>query len=708
MRTELAAHDQLLSATVESHGGWLFKHTGDGVCVAFDSPRRAIDAAIAAQRELTIAVRMGIATGEAFETDGDYFGPVLNRVARVMDAAHGGQVLVGSSTAALVDDVDLVDLGEHRLRGLAAATRLFQVRAPGLATSFPPLRTLERAPGNLPVMATRFIGRETELKKLVDLVRDHRLVTLTGFGGVGKTRLAIQVAAELLMDFDDGVWLAELAPVADPDAVPDVVGAALGVRAQTGSVTESITNALAARSLLLVVDNCEHVLDPVGQLVAAVLATTSTVKILATSREALGVAAAQRWPVPPFAVDDGVRSPAVELFTERALALNPDFQLRGGDVATVAEICRRLDGLALAIELAAARMVSMTPEDLCERLDDRFRMLSGSSRGGARHRTLVQSVQWSYESLDDGERRSLDRCSVFSDGFDLRSATYVSDNLDEYTVFEQLDSLVRKSLVTVDRQGVHARYRMLETIRQYANERLVAAGDVNDVRDRHAAFFAREAERQWDRWDGPEQDAAIEWLVAELANLRAGFGWARERGDVATATAIAAHAAMIGPTAQRWEPVDWAVETLETATAASVPQLPRLLTAASYCEFLGRPEEALEYAEAAARLEAAGEFDPFAAGWSAHMAAIAHFNAGGVNVPSRFSRTNYRVRNWVLGFPHSPSTSGCSRSSIDPRTHWQWRTPRWNWRDRDATRSGSRSPFWDTHRHSKPRIPIAP
>jgi predicted ATPase len=629
MRMALVAHDQVLRSAVESHGGWLFKHTGDGVCAAFDSPRRAIDAAIGAQRQLTIAVRMGIATGEAYETDGDYFGPVLNRVARVTDAAHGGQVLVAASTAALVDGVDLVDLGEHRLRDLAAPTRLSQVRAPGLAATFPPLRTLDRTPGNLPQMPTSFIGRDAELKKLADLVREHRLVTLTGVGGVGKTRFAVQVAAELVMDFDDGVWLAELAPVADPDAVPDVVATALGVMAQTGSVTEAITNALAGRSLLLVVDNCEHVLDAVAQLAAAILTATSSVRILATSREPLGLAAEHRWPVAPLAVNDDVRSPAVELFTERALALNPDFQLVDGDDApTVVEICRRLDGIALAIELAAARMVSMTPRDLCERLDDRFRVIAGTPRGGGRHHTLAQSVQWSYELLGEGERRLLARCSVFFDGFDLRSATHLADGADEYTVFEQLDSLVRKSLITVGRRGAHARYGMLETIRQFAHERLVDDGDHEVVGDRHARFFAREAQRQWDRWDGPEQDAAIEWLLAELANLRAGFRWASDRSDVTTATAIAAHAAMIGPTAQRWEPVDWAAETLETATAAGVLQLPRLLTAASYCAFLGRPEEALEYAQAAVRLEAAGGNDPFAAGWSAHMAAIAHFNAG--------------------------------------------------------------------------------
>jgi predicted ATPase len=627
MRVALATHDEVLRSAIDGQGGWLFKHTGDGMCAAFSSPHGAIDAATAAQRQLALPVRMGISSGEAYETEGDYFGPVLNRAARVMHAAHGGQVLVAASTAALVDGVDLIDLGEHRLRDLAAPTRLFQVRAPGLAVSFPPLRTLDRVPGNLPVMATSFIGRDQELKRLVELIREHRLVTLTGVGGVGKTRLAVQVAAELVLDFSDGVWLVELAPVADPDAVPDVVATALGVTALSGTVTDSIVNALAGRRLLLVVDNCEHVLDAVAPLLATIVAATSSVTVLATSREALGVAGEHRWPVPPFPVDEGARSPAVELFTERARAQDPEFQL-DTDATTVVEICRRVDGIALAIELAAARMVSMTPQDLIECLDDRFRVLSGPPRGGGRHQTLIQSVQWSYELLGEAERRLLDRCSVFYDGFDPHSAAYLVDGLDQYAVFDLLDSLVRKSLVTVERHGGHARYGMLETIRQYAHERLAADGDGDDVRDRHAAFFAREVQRHWEQWEGPDQDAAIEWNVVELANLRAAFHWARDRDDLATATTIAAHATLLGWAEQRFEPVGWAEEILDAATAADVPQLPRLYTAASLCNYLGRPRDGLDHSDAALRLEAAGQHDPFELGWSGVFQAVAHLYAG--------------------------------------------------------------------------------
>ena len=316
----------MLRSAIEAHGGWLFKHTGDGVCAAFGSARAAIDAAVEAQQTLGLPVRMGIATGEAERRGDDYFGPVLNRTARVMAAGHGGQILVAASTAAVVSGVDLVDLGEHRLRDLSGVEHLFQVRADGLRVEFPPLRTLDAVPGNLPVQTTSFVGRDVEVKELAELVRAHRLVTLTGVGGVGKTRLAVQVAAELAGEFPDGVWLVELAPVGDPAAVPDAVAAALGVTPQAGlTVTDSIAQALSGRRLLIVLDNCEHVLDAAADLVETILARTATVTVIATSREGLRVAAEQLWPVPSLDVAGGADSAAVELFVERAQAVNPDF-----------------------------------------------------------------------------------------------------------------------------------------------------------------------------------------------------------------------------------------------------------------------------------------------------------------------------------------------------------------------------------------------
>ena len=421
MRAALAEHDEVLRSAVAGHGGWLFKHTGDGVCAAFSSAPGAVGAAVEAQRLLGLPVRMGIGTGEAELRGEDYFGPALNRAARVMAAGHGGQILVASSTAGLVNGVELVDLGEFRLRDLSGAHRLFQVRAEGLREVFPAVRTLDAVPGNLPVQSTSFIGRGREVADLVGLVRMHRLVTLTGVGGVGKSRLAVQVAGVLVPEFPDGVWLVELAPIGDPAALADAVATVLGVTARADmSMVECVALALSGRRLLIVVDNCEHVLDAAAGMIEAILARAPTVKVIATSREGLRVEAEQLWPVPSLDVSDGVDSPAVELFVERARAVNPGFSLdNDADKMAVTDVCRRLDGIALAIELAAARMVSMSPQEVSDRLGDRFRLLGGSRRGLERHQTLRHAVEWSYDLLGVDERVVLQHCSVFAGDFDL-------------------------------------------------------------------------------------------------------------------------------------------------------------------------------------------------------------------------------------------------------------------------------------------------
>jgi predicted ATPase/class 3 adenylate cyclase len=614
MRVELAAHDDVLRVAVESQGGWLFKHTGDGVCAAFASARAGVDAAVHAQRSLGLPVRMGIATGEAEQRGEDYFGPALNRAARVMAVGHGGQILVSATTAALVSGVELQDLGEHRLRDLTGVEHLHQVCADGLAVDFPRLRTVDAVPGNLPAQATSFVGRDIEVDELVGLVRAHRLVTLTGVGGVGKTRLAVQVAAELVPDFGDGVWLVELAPVGDPDAVPDAVATALGITQQPGrTVTESVAEALAGRRLLLVVDNCEHVLDAAADLVEAVLARTSTVTVIATSREGLRVGAEHLWPVPSLDVRAGASSAAVELFIERARAVTPGFTLADDtDENAVEEICRRLDGIALAIELAAARMVSMNPTEVLTRLTDRFRLLSGSRRGLERHQTLRQAVQWSYDLLTPDEQLVLGCCSVFADGFDVIAATAViGGDLDDYEVLDLLDSLVRKSLVTAGQVGGSTRYGLLETIRQFAEDQLAAGGTITDVRDRHAQSFAAEALAYFDLWDGPRQRIGTDWVDTEFANLRAGFRWAADQNDLEAATAIAASTTQFGWGLQRFEPVAWAEELLPAATAADISQLPSLYLAATLCMFTGRPEEGVAYAQTATDLEADSRYHSF-------------------------------------------------------------------------------------------------
>ena len=406
MRAALAAHDDALRTAIEAHGGFLFKHTGDGVCAAFASPRSAVDAAVAAQRGLELPVRMGLATGEAELREGDYFGAVLNRAARVMAAGHGGQILLVDSTASLLSGVDLVDLGPRRLRDLPTPVGMFQVRAPGLRTDFPPLRALDTSPGNLRFATSSFIGRESELDEVQAAVKAHRLVTLTGVGGVGKTRLALEVARRLADEFPDGVWVFELAAVTDPAAVPDAVAAVLGITQQAGkSVSESVAAAMEGTIRLLVIDNCEHVREAAADLVEAILAQSVTVKVLATSREGLRLADEQVWLVPSLDVGAGIDSAAVALFVERARGEAAQFSVATPDeAAAVVEICRRLDGIPLAIELAASRMASMTASEVRDRLDQRFRLLVGSRRALERHHTLRHAVAWSFELLDDTEK----------------------------------------------------------------------------------------------------------------------------------------------------------------------------------------------------------------------------------------------------------------------------------------------------------------
>jgi predicted ATPase/class 3 adenylate cyclase len=592
MRAALAAHDEVLRGVIEVHGGWLFKHTGDGVCAAFASPRSAVDAALAAQRALELPVRMGIATGEAELRDGDYFGAVLNRAARVMTAGHGGQILLADSTAVLVSGLDLVDLGSRRLRDLPNPITVFQLQAPGLRTDFPPLRTLYPTPGNLRPAITSLIGRDSEVSNIQAAVRSHRLVTLTGVGGVGKTRLALEVAGQLADEFPDGVFVFELAAVADPAAVPDAVAAVLGITQQPGkSIAESVAAALEGRVRLLVLDNCEHVLDAAADLVEAILAQSATVKVLATSREGLAVADEQVWPVPSLDLSGGIDSAAVNLFVDRAQSVAPHFSMASADGAgAVVEICRRLDGIPLAIELAASRMASMTASDVRDRLDHRFRLLVGSRRGMARHQTLRHAVAWSYDLLDDAEKVLLDRCSVFAGGFDLESACTVAgfDDTDDYAILDLLDALVRKSLLVADRSSGHARFSMLETIRQFAEEQLVASGAAEEVRTAHARYFAGREPDIMALWDSPRQREAYDWFTAELANLRTAFRWAAEHGDLDAAAPIATLAALLGVMVETYEPVAWAEELIEAARAVDHPRLTSLYVMAAHCFYAGR------------------------------------------------------------------------------------------------------------------------
>ena len=370
-----------------------------------------------------------------------------------------------------------------------------------------------------------------------------------------------------------------------PAAVPDAVAALLGITQQPGkTVGESVADALEGRVRLLVFDNCEHVLDAAADLIEAILAQSATVKILATSREGLGLADEQVWPVPSLDVGAGIDSAAVSLFIERAQGISPGFSVADGDeAAAVVEICRRLDGIPLGIELAASRMASMTATEVRDRLDHRFRLLVGSRRGLERHHTLRHAVAWSYDLLDDAEKSLLDRCSVFAGGFDLQSACAVagSNDLDEYAVLDVLDALVRKSLLVADRSTGRTRFSMLETIRQFAEEQLVAGGEATEVRTAHSRYFAGRETDIMALWDSPRQQEAYTWFSAELANLRTAFRWATDHGDLDGAATIATYAGSLGVWVDIYEPIAWAEELIEPARAADHPRLAELYRIAS-------------------------------------------------------------------------------------------------------------------------------
>jgi predicted ATPase len=432
------------------------------------------------------------------------------------------------------------------------------------------------------------------------------------------------------------------------------VASTLSITAKAGlSVTESITDALVGRRMLLLLDNCEHVLGAAADLVESILIRTPTVTVLATSREGLRVAAEHSWLVPSLGVD-GPMSEATVLFMDRAKAINAGFSLADSAEAQAVEIiCRRLDGIALAVVLAAARMVSMSAQDVRDRLDERFRLLAGGRRGLERHQTLRHAVAWSYDLLDDTERLVLGRCAVFAGGFDLAAAAHLCQTLDEYAVLDVLDSLVRKSLVTVDQVHGHARYGLLETIRQFAEEQLGTTDNMTEVRNAHSRYYAAEAETMLDLWWGSRHREAVDWVDVELANLRAGFRWAIDRHDIQTATAIAAHTALLNYSLAQWEPVGWTEELVPAAVEADVPQLPRLLIAAAMSMIIGPADSSLGYARLAQQLEATGRYQTLVSGWSALMEANALMDAGdsegGLNIFRDLAASKTSVSSRALG-----------------------------------------------------------
>ena len=551
----LADHHALIRSALAAHDGTELTMMGDGFFAAFSAPRACVVAALEMQHALDahawpagerVLVRMGIHTGEAELTAAGPVGLDVHRAARIAAVAHGGQVLLSETAAALVQaalpsDATLLDLGVHRLKDLGRPERIFQLAASGLRSEFPPLRSLGNPTllNNLPAELSSFIGRKGELRDIRSLVESTRLVTLTGAGGSGKTRLGLQVAADLLDGTGDGVWLVELAAVTDPDAVPTAIGAVLGVTGQPGrSALDTLVDALAPQHPLIVLDNCEHLIDACASTADAILRRCPQVHLLVTSREPLGIGGEAIYRVPPMSLppakDDQsawAASDAVALFLDRACKHGVDLAADQQTCPTIVSICRRLDGMPLAIELAAARLSSVSLADLRDRLDHRFRLLTGGSRVAlARQQTLLATVSWSYSLLDGAEQRLLRRLAVFPESFDLAAAEAACGFglIDRLDVIELLGSLVNKSLVGTEPRADALRYRLLETIRQFAADRLVEAGEDETaaVSAAHCAHFLSLAETAAPHLAGPDQGSWFSRLDADCANFWRAAEWA--------------------------------------------------------------------------------------------------------------------------------------------------------------------------------------
>ncbi len=555
---ELAArHDAILRGVIEAHRGHVVKTTGDGFHAVFDAASDALAAALAGQKALMaenwppetgpLRVRMGLHTGESRQRDGDYYGPEVNRAARLMGIAHGGQVLLSQAAAALVrnaliPDLSLPDLGEHRLRGLAQAERIFQAQHPALPAEFPPLKSLSVFQHNLPVQRSTFVGRQKELSEVKRLLNGTHLLTLLGPGGTGKTRLMLECAEEVIGSFADGVWLVELAPLTDPELIVERVASVLAVQEQPGrAMIETLVDFLRRKELLLLLDNVEHLVRESAEFAENLLTQCPNLEILVTGREGLFIDGEVTLQVPSLSLPPGDAAAAfeairasegVQLFLARAQEIRPEFELSTANADAIAEIVRRLDGIPLALELATARLRMLTVHQIAERLNDRFRLLTGGRRTALpRQQTLQALIDWSWNLLEDKERLLLRRLSIFSGGWTLEAAQAVAgdDQLDSYRVFDGLEQLVNKSLVTVNFPAANeARYGMLENIRQYCRERLAESHEFAAVRDRHPDYFVAFSEEASPKL---AKSTLLHWsnrITAELDNLRAVLRWTLE------------------------------------------------------------------------------------------------------------------------------------------------------------------------------------
>jgi len=637
MEVALERHNRLLTGVIEDHGGVVVTSRGEGdsFFAVFPGAVSAVEAAGACQLRLAreewpagavLRVRMGLHTGEA-RVRGS--GPVdhapINRCARVKAAGYGGQVLLTKATRDLVDGrlgggFGLKRLGEFRLRDLSQPELIYQLTHADLPAGFPPIRTVAERPGNLPLPVSSFIGRERELEQITAALGRARVVTLTGAGGVGKTRLALQAAAQVAPRFADGAWLAELAPVRDVAGVDDGIAAVFSLTARAGQDTRDVlAEFLHAKQLLLVLDNCEHLLEGAAALARALTRSCEQLVILATSREGLGIEGEHLLPVPPLGVpeaDAGLTAitgaEAVQLFAERAAAAKPGFQVTGQNAAAVAGVVRRLDGIALAVELAAARVGAMTPAELARRLERSFAVLATGRRGaGARHQTLRATIDWSFQLLAEPEQALLARLAVFAGGATLEAAEVVCGGagIDLDAVFGLLAALVARSLVVAEEHGPQTRYRLLETIRQYGEERLEATGQGGQWRARHASYYADFLRHVRDH--GHDSPDGVFWAVRlgiEQGNLLAAWSWAIGTSNLDTAFAILAGFASVE--VRNTDPLLLAGEAaLELPGAARHPGYPLALAvsavfASNRADVTGTRELCRRAAEAGARRDA--------------------------------------------------------------------------------------------------------
>jgi predicted ATPase/class 3 adenylate cyclase len=563
--TLIELHHRIIRESVQHTGGHVVDIMGDGFFAVFGRARDALMACVEAQhalvaqawpRGVSVRVRMGLHTGEPTPVGDTYLGIDVHWAARIAAAAHGGQVLLSETTASLVmrdlpDGSTLHDLGTHRLKDLADPVRIFEVHAPGIPSDFPPLRSLERHPNNIPRPLTSFVGREQELADVENLLTIHRLVTLTGSGGAGKTRLAIEVARRVLERFPDGVWFVDLSALSDPQLVPHAVADALRVREQPGRrIEETLADHLRSSQTLLVLDNCEHLLEAVAEFVLMSLEHCAHLLVLATSQARIGVKGEVFWRVPSLSVPepDSVLSPEQleasecgRLFLDRARAVSSGFRATPENAKAIAQLCHALDGIPLAVELAAARVGTLAPEQIVRRLDDRFRLLARGPRGETpRHQTLRAALDWSYQLLAPPEQTTLQRLAVFAGGFTLEAAEGVcgEPGAESSDVLDHLTALVDKSLVFTAQGGV-PRYHLLETVRQYALDRLEASGQAGTVRRLHCAYFASYAETGELHLRGVEQGIWLERLSLELDNFRGATDYAIKRGDTDLACRLA-------------------------------------------------------------------------------------------------------------------------------------------------------------------------